>query len=396
MNPKYTNLIKIRLKNSNKVIRLLVIDIFMGIAVALALGCVTAEILLIYIFTKRYFANNKPQSILFLIIALIFILIGDGFGLLGMFIPEGQLTLFTFLSRTSYVTTILSAVTFLFFYEIFDSDSMFGLKQLIITIFGTLVLASFFLHSQTINYNSTMQVYMVSIDSMTILLNKILPVLVGISVLVTIFNNYSLAWKMQKRQLTILGVGAFIGYISPHVFIEPFQSQIVSVVGPGLFMVSVRVWVAVGFIIYWYSFGSSEFFGFLQRQHAQELVMIAEGGIPLYSYNFKSGEKVLEDEMLFGGAITAIGSLFKESLGASAVKDISLDDGRKLLFRPFEGYGYNLILITPKSSKYLHESMTRFGTKVRKLFSSVDNVMETAKIAQNGDSVIFESFGLPQ
>ena len=377
---------------------MLVIDNYMSIAIILALGCITAEISLIIIFTRRYFKNNRPGSILMLLIALFFILIGDGFGLVGMFIPQGQLDLYTFLSKTSYVATILSAIAFLFFYQIFDSDSLFGLKQLFISIIGTITLASFFLHEQKIGYNSQMQVYMLApgIDPLTNELNKILPVLVGIVVLLTVYNNYSLAWKKQQKQLLIMGFGAFIGYITPHIFIEPFQNNLVPTIGPGLFMVSVRVWVAMGFILYWYSFGSSKFFGFLQRQHAQELIMIAEGGIPLYSYNFRSDQKVLEDEMLFGGAITAIGSLFKETLGKTNVKDISLEDGRKLIFKPFEGHGYNLILITPKSSKYLFESMKRFGESVRKVFSSVDNIAETAKLADSGDSVIFESFGIPQ
>ena len=374
---------------------MLVIDNYMSVAIILALFCVTAEISLIIIFTKRYFQNDKPNSILMLLIALFFILIGDGFGLIGMFIPEGQLDLYTLLANASYVGTILSAISFLFFYEIFDSDSLFGLKQLFISIIGTITLASFFLHDQTIAYNPTMQVYMLTPDSLTTDLNKVLPVLVGVVVLLTVYNNYSLAWKKQQKQLIIMGIGAFIGYITPHIFIEPFQKDIVNSVGPGLFMVSVRVWVAMGFIIYWYSFGSSKFFGFLQRQHAQELIMIAEGGIPLYSYNFRSNEKVLDDEMLFGGAITAIGSLFKETLGKTNVSDISLEDGRKLIFKAFEDSGYNLILITPKSSKYLSESMKRFGVSIRKTFSSVNNISETEKLADSGDSVIFESFGIP-
>ena len=374
---------------------MLQIDFFTGTAILLALGCITAEISLIIIFSSRYFKNNKPNSLLFLIFALIFLLIGDGFTLLGIFVPKGQIELYTFASRIGFVSTILSAITFIFFYQLFDSDSLFGLKQLIVAIFGTLVISSYFLHNQIIIYNQKVDVYMTVIDPLTTNLNKVLPVLIGLIVIWTIYRNYNLAWKIQKHQLSLLGIGAFIGYIAPHIFIEPFQTQIVNAIGPGMFMVSVRLWVAIGFILYWYSFGNSKFFGFLQRQHAQELVMIAEGGLPVYSYNFRSDEKVVSDELLFSGAITAIGSLFKESLGASSVKDISLDDGRKLLFQSFEAYGYNLILITPKSSKYLSESMSRFGNKVKNFFSTTNTLSETAKLSTRGDAVVYDSFGLP-
>lgn len=368
----------------------------MGIAIVLALGCVFAELFLIMIFSSRYLSNSRPLSLLFLLIALILIFIGDIFALIGIFIPQNDSAAFNVLSKTSYIATILSAIAFLFFYEIFESDSLFGLKQLGFSIFGTIILASFFLHDQKVIYNSKLDVHMLVIDNLTLTLGKMLPLLIGLTVLVTIFKNYALAWQKQQNQLTFLGIGAFIGYITPHVFIEPFQSQIVGFVGPGLFMVLVRIWVALGFIIYWYSFGSSEFFGFLQKQHAQKLLMVGDGGIPLYTYNFRNRENVLEDEMLFGGAITAISSLFKETLGKTNVKDISLEDGRKLLFKPFEDKSFSIILITPKNSKYLSESMKRFGEMISKLFSNVGKLSESKKIADTGDKVVSDSFGIPK
>jgi hypothetical protein len=374
---------------------MLIIDSYKAIAVVLALGCVTAEIILIIIFVKRYFENNKPNSILFLLLALFFILIGDGFGLVGMFLPEGTINTFTILANMSFIGTILSAIFFLFFYEIFDKESMFGLKQLFISIIGTLVIASFFLHDQQFMYVAMMDVHMMVVDPMTSDLNKILPVLTGIVVLLTIYRNYPLAWDKQQIQLIIMGIGAFIAYITPHIFIEPFETTLVGIVGPGLFMVSVRLWVAVGFVLFWYSFGSSQFFGFLQRQHAQKIVMIANSGIPVYTYNFRGAKDVMEDEMLFGGAITAIGSLFKESLGTTGVKDITLEDGRKLIFKPFE-YGFSLVLITPKSSKYLFESLKRFGEKIHQKIDSIDDVVQIAKLQSTGNPILFESFGLPR
>jgi hypothetical protein len=103
----------------------------------------------------------------------------------------------------------------------------------------------------------------------------------------------------------------------------------------------------------------------------------------------------MEDEMLFGGAITAIGSLFKESLGTTGVKDITLEDGRKLIFKPFE-YGFSLVLITPKSSKYLFESLKRFGEKIHQKIDSIDDVVQIAKLQSTGNPILFESFGLPR
>ena len=374
---------------------MLVLGFYVGIAIMLAFMCICVEILLIMVFSKRYFAHNKPLSILFLIIALVFILISDSFGLLGMFIPKDHTSVFTFFSEGSFVATILSEIVFLIFYEIFDSNTLFGLKQLFFSLIGTITLVSCFLHTQTIVYNPFFDLNILVFDQLTTILNKLLPVLIGITVLATVYKNYPLAWKKQKRQLLFLGIGAFIGYITPHVFIEPFQTLIVGAVGPSLFMVLVRVWVALGFILYWYSFGNAKFFGFLQRQHAQELLMIAEGGIPLYSYNFHDENKVLEDEMLFGGAITAIGSLFKETLGKSNVKDITLDDGRKLLFQPFDEKGFSLILITPLSSIYLIESIKRFGDKIGNIFTTVDKLSDNQKIADNGDLIISDCFGIP-
>ena len=97
--------------------------------------------------------------------------------------------------------------------------------------------------------------------------------------------------------------------------------------------------------------------------------------------------------MLFSGAITAISSLFRESLGASHVKDITLDDGRKLLFQ--ETGEFSLILITPKSSKYLSESITRFGQKIKGVIGMDEIVADSEKVEQKSTPILLQAFGLP-
>jgi hypothetical protein len=281
----------------------------------------------------------------------------------------------------------------LFFFEAFENDSIFTLKQLVHTALGGMAVLSALVGSFEMVHVPAADINMVKLDPISDLLLLLIVPLGSIFIIWTLYSGYKDAWFVQKRQLKIMMVGLAIAYLLP-VFLNLLLADIIKSVA---FAVYIRANVAIGFILYFASFGGSKTFGLFNRQQADRAIVINENGLPLYSYDFKKAKGKI-DSALFAGGIVAISHLMKEATKSqAAITELKMEDETHLLIelKP----KILAILLTPKVTIFLRDAIKRFANRFSEVFDpKLDDfeMVDTSVFDTEGTKILYESLGMPE
>ncbi|MHA2305958.1 MAG: hypothetical protein ACXACU_11250 [Candidatus Hodarchaeales archaeon] len=361
------------------------------IALAIGIACVTIEITLSIVLSRRYSSSGRPKTIIIFLVALLALLVADGSALIAMFIVEE--TTFISIQRLSYIGSIVSICGLLFFFEAFEHDSIFTPKQMVHTALGGMAILSALVGSFGMAHVPAADINRVVLDPISELLLFLIVPFGSILIIWTLYSGYKDAWFVQKRQLKIMMVGIAIAYLLP-VFLNLVLANILKSVA---FAIYIRANVAIGFILYFASFGGSKTFGLFNRQQAERAIIINENGLPLYSYNFKNAEGKI-DSALFAGGIVAISQLMKEATKSqAAITELKMEDETHLLIEVKPKI--LAILLTPKVTIFLRDTIKRFATRFSEKFESkLDDfeIVETSIFSPEGTKMLYESLGIPQ
>ncbi|MFX1511245.1 MAG: hypothetical protein ACFFCQ_01510 [Promethearchaeota archaeon] len=361
------------------------------IAGGIAVGCLLAEIILFVLLTRRFLISRHYLSLLVFLIALVFTFVGDGFGLVAMFVDKKDTYLL--LQRVSLSATVISACLFLGFYELFERETIFTPRTMICVMLGITAVSSILLGELKADWMDDIEAFALVLNPITNSLYLSSSALAGILIVFSLRKSLQSVWTTQKRQLMLMIIGATVAYILPLILLPLGIFEAVPEASMPIYNVLLRVGVAIGFVFYFWSFGSVRNFGFLHRHRADKLMIVDLTGTPLFSYEFREGELV--DETLFGGAITAITALMKEVTSARAITEIKLENQYRLMVELKSKF--YAIIITPSISYYLRESLQRFANLFEKKFEKeiVEFVGDISKFYNEGKPLISEAFGLP-
>ncbi len=352
----------------------------------IAVLCVSAEIIIAVSLSRRWIKYNAKTLTIFLM-ALASLFLADSSGLIAMFITDESLLIPVY--KFSLIGSMISVCFLLYFFEAFEFDTIFTWKQMVHTlILGGTVVAILLGNFQTI-FHSDLEILTVTLDPLSEFLTFFLPGLGSLLIILSLWKGYNDAWAVQKKQLQYMIIGIIIAYMLPFI-LKPVALSLSSMV----FTIFLRADVAIGFILYFISFGSQENFAVFNRHQAERILVIHETGIPLFSYDFKADDESL-DEALFAGGIVAITSLMQEATQSTAdISEVKLEDNRLLMERKNQVLA---LILTPQTTFYLRGALKRFATGFIREFSqslSSINYIESNTYAKGGKRLVYESFGV--
>ncbi|MHA2334985.1 MAG: hypothetical protein ACXAEU_23355 [Candidatus Hodarchaeales archaeon] len=336
--------------------------------------------------------SGNPRTILLFILAITFLLMGDSSAALTLFIMDEST--FILVQKFSMITSLLSIWFFVLFFELFENDTFYTYRQLILTAIAGMTFISILIPG-VIGSESYIgaDILVPIVDTTSDLLFKLMTGLTSLLIIIILYSGLNTAWASQKRQLKMMIVGVAIAYLLP-IFFTFFSSFFPF---PALFMVLLRADVAIGFVIYFLSFGSgSKNFGLFNRHKADRILIVDDNGLPLFDYNFKEEEDDV-DEVLLSGVLIAMTQLMREvTKSAARISEVKLEDNSRLVLelRPkFLG-----VIITSQTTYYLRSSLLRFIIAFEREFE--DTIKEwgggdISKFEEKGNQLLFESFGLP-
>ncbi len=356
------------------------------ITLTIAVLCVSAEIIIVLSLSKRWIKYNAKTLTLFLM-ALIALLFADGSGLIAMFISDKSFLVL--ISKLSIISSMLSVCFLLYFFEAFEYDTIFTWKQMVHTLFlgGTMV--AILLGEFVTTYHPMLDMFIVSFDPLTDFLTFFLPGMGSLLIILSLWKGYNDAWAIQKKQLKYMIIGIIIAYMVPFMF-KPIAISLNSMV----FTILLRADVAIGFILYFISFGSRDNFAVFNRHQADRILVIHETGVPLFSYDFKADDESL-DEALFAGGIVAITSLMQEATKSTAdISEVNLEGNQLVLERKNQVLS---LILTPQTTFFLRGALKRFTTGfIREFAESLASMsyINTDTFAKGGKRLVYESFGV--
>ncbi len=356
------------------------------VTLTIAILCVSVEIVIAISLSKRWIKYNAKTLSLFLL-ALISLLLADGSGLIAMFITDASFLIPIY--KFSLVGSMISVCFLLYFFEAFEFDTIFTWKQMVHTLFlgGTMV--AILLGDFGTTFHSDLDILTVSLDPLTEFLTFFLPGMGSLLIILSLWKGYNDAWAIQKKQLKYMIIGIIIAYMVPFL-LKPVALSLSSMV----FSIFLRADVAIGFILYFISFGSRDNFAVFNRHQADRILVIHETGIPLFSYDFKADDESL-DEALFAGGIVAITSLMQEATQSTAdISEVKLEGNQLILERKNQVLA---LILTPQTTFYLRGALKRFTTGfIREFSQSLSSIgyIESNIYAKGGKRLVYESFGV--
>lgn len=175
--------------------------------------------------------------------------------------------------------------------------------------------------------------------------------------------------------------------VLPYLELPPDQVQIFLVVPQDISL-------SVGAVLLWLAYARSSRVAFLQSQRMHKLIVVNYAGLPIFSYDFLSVEHSIDDTLISGG-ITAVSSLFGESLGVSSgIDSISLE-GIEMMMENYEKFA--VILFTERISGFLKKAITEFGSNFDTKYSHLisDGGVDVSSFV--GTEILVEqAFGLEE
>ncbi|MCY3412194.1 MAG: hypothetical protein INQ03_11225 [Candidatus Heimdallarchaeota archaeon] len=192
-----------------------------------------------------------------------------------------------------------------------------------------------------------------------------------------ILDNFLKALKFAKTDenrkriyLMILGY-IFAGFLTPFTRQLAFlflssSSEMIQAIFIGIVP---NIFLAVGSIIISIPYVTSKDISFLASQHYYHLLIIREGGVLLWEYQFPQENKTLSAS-LFSSGITAITELIQETAGIEANLEMVKFEGRILIVRRYE----NVIgiLITEFCTEFLRKALYDMVVRFKEEIISTD------------------------
>jgi hypothetical protein len=275
------------------------------------------------------------------------------------------------------------------FFEYFEKDTVFTSRQMILSVLAGLTAMAYIVGDFQATWLELEGTFLLAIDTVSNIISIAMELIVSTLVLLKIGTIYSEAWDIQKKQLKLMIIGVEAAYWVPIVFI-PFEPLLSPVIGHVLLKTS----VTIGFTLYYFSFGATRHFGFLQRNKADHVLVIDTFGFLLLSHRFKLTAEPVDEEDLAAGLLVFSGLLHEVTKTLDDVSEVQLADKRVLIFEP--RLKFLAVVITPEGSRYLKKSLNRFATALEEEISDVTSEMETREaVAKCGHRLLFDSFGLP-
>ena len=164
--------------------------------------------------------------------------------------------------------------------------------------------------------------------------------------------------------------------IKKYAFILLIGSIFISIVPVILFVTNLvmiflgieGVMVSIGAVICTYAFLKAPQLIFILpfRVHTLSIIDI-RSGIPLYNYNWPSGNEIVND-MLFSGMISGISAILKEAVNQGDVQQIKMDKG-DLVLKYDNKFSIAFVLLTSHPSDVLTEALSHLQQDFIAIFS---------------------------
>ncbi len=135
---------------------------------------------------------------------------------------------------------------------------------------------------------------------------------------------------------------------------------------------------------------------FLQFHRLEKLLVINKAGLLLFSHDFYSlPEQSGEDEnILLSGGITAITSIFAETVGATGIKEIRFQD-KLIMVSHHDGFG--VFLVVERSSTFLWRAIETFGKAFQQAYRLNEekslHLIEDATVFEDAVKIVKNTFG---
>ncbi len=204
--------------------------------------------------------------------------------------------------------------------------------------------------------------------------------------------------KKHRQQLTLMQLSLMCFFLFTSIYITAYN-LVVPYFGLTPDMVQILLVVpqdislSVGAVLLWLAYARSTRVAFLQSQRMHKLIVVNYAGLPIFSYNFLGVEHSIDDTLISGG-ITAVSSLFGESLGVSSgIDSISLE-GIEMMMENYDKFA--VILFTERISGFLKKAIIEFGSNFDTKYSHlIDDGVDVSSFA--GTEILVEqAFGLEE
>lgn len=364
------------------------------VAIGIAVACVLAESAIFLLLAKRYNVAGKPKTLVLFLISIVTLWIADSLALISMLDLVPKDLDIILVQKSSLIFSTISIVMIFFYFEAFEHDTIFTGPQLVISVLGGATWFSIIIGDFSIFRLPRVGVPWAVFDPSTDLLINLLSGVASILLIFTLNKGLHDAWKVQQSQLKRMILGVSISYLLP-LSLKPIFFLYPSVI----FLVFLRADVAIGFIIYFLSFGqSTERYTLYNRHRASRLIVMDSGGVPLFSHDFKERAIDALDESLLAGGITAMISLMKEvTHSTAAISEVKLGSSHCLLVEL--NPQIITIVIAPKSTVFLREALKGFATGFHQRFHSefiAGSIRNTRQFANGGKDLLADTFGIQE
>jgi hypothetical protein len=198
-----------------------------------------------------------------------------------------------------------------------------------------------------------------------------------------------------SKSITKMSIVVLLLAIAPIVLSSAVQTHISGQLGVLIILVCIGA-----FFVFYMRGGMFN----IQSQSLRRLLIINQGGIPVYSYVFQHFEKPKKEEttiempdedqeLLFSGALKAISILLEEFTGTNhTIEEIFFGN---LLMMIKQCKDLSIVLVADKSSIFFREALESFSKQLHKTIPDIDTIFNFTKEQTTRASLLLEhQFGV--
>ncbi len=167
----------------------------------------------------------------------------------------------------------------------------------------------------------------------------------------------------------------FFGYIGVNVDLEY----------PGF----VCIFVGIGLL--WLAYARTTRVALLQPQQIDKILVLNEGGVLLYSYEFSHTPQTIND-MLISGGLTAVRGIMREAMGTGTeLRSITFED-KEIMFITLGRFGF--VLFAGRKSRFLQAALENFGKAFSNKYEAQIERIVNLDAFNESKGLIEKAFGL--
>jgi hypothetical protein len=372
----------------------------------------------LFIWLLLVYRKNKYQTVKYLLIATTILLVAQFITAIftssfriGDISPDAVPTIMWALLS---VSELIATFCLLLFFEAFMSERVLtkrnNLILMIITsvstgIIGFGVVVTRVLDEFAIRIDNLDEVFTLLDTSATIALGMFtsflsMGVIISVVMGILLFKNLMKLRKHTRNQeisksITKMSLVVLLLTLAPIVLSGAFQTHISGQIGVLVILLCIGV-----FFLFYMRGGMFN----IQSQSLRRLLVINQGGIPVYSYVFqhfdkpKKEEDVVEmpdedQELLFSGALRAISILLEEFTGTNhTIEEIFFGN---LLMMIKQCRDLSIVLVADKPSIFFREALESFSKQLHKTIPNIDKTLNFTKEQTEKASILLEhQFGV--